>query len=157
MTSNADMAEASARWRRIEDALSGSPERMAFVRQTLSAYEFAQAAYNAAYNGGPEQDGILLAGTLSASYIANFDYIRESLMGGAEPCDVLGRMQKASEWLERMDWHGMPRSAFVGMKEIQLHRTAAGVHDDMRRYRESAERFRSMACASDKEDGHVRR
>ena len=132
--------DTAAKWQRIQDALKGDAGRTELVRISLVTFRNAQDAYNAAYNGGPDNDGIARAGLFAWLYLRDFEYVRADLMRGAMPKDALDKLQAVSDWLERMGWHGLPRVAFVGMREIPLNRTADGVHLDMTRYRDNATR-----------------
>ena len=138
--------ETAARWRRIQEVLSNDRFRAELVRASLAAFQFAQFAYNAAYNGGPDGDGITMAGISAYQYCTVFEYIRKELLNDISPKETVDKMQTVSDWLERMGWHGRPRSVFVGMREMPLTRTADGMHSDMIRYRDSALRTRCAAA-----------
>ena len=68
--------------------------------------------------------------------------------GGAPGPDSLARMQKVSDWLERMGWRGVPRRAYVMLDERPIAKDAASVHGDMIRYRACAREARAEEAAS---------
>lgn len=141
-------AEMSERWQRIQAAVAGDEGRRAVLFAALQAFSNAQCAYNAAYNGEPEGSGIVRAGMFAWLYLRNFEHLRVELMGGATAKDAIDKLQDVSDWLVKMGWTGMPRFAYVGMQEITLGKTAAGVHTDMLRYRESYDRAIAAASAA---------
>lgn len=139
-------AEMAARWERIMAAVADDEGRKDLVRVALQAFSNAQCAYNAAYNGGPEGGGIVRAGMFAWLYLDNFEYIRNTLMGGATPKEAIDKLQAVSDWLAKMGWRGLPSAAYVGLQEVELGKTAAGVHTDMLRYRESGDRVRAAGA-----------
>ena len=131
------MRKAAEAHRRIFSNLA--PDKVEAVRLMMTAFTWARNAYCMATGVGYVAN-TETAGDMAYCYCMTFAAIRWQLGASMSDAEVLGKMQRTSEWLKEKGWSGIPEVTFDGNRVV--FKTAVQMHDDMLYYRRETNRIR---------------
>lgn len=116
---------------KIYERLDGN--RLLFVNTLCNLFCFAEGAYKAVINRSlTNSQRVNDSGSMACQVLDLFAFLRQTFFTELDTHQFYRKLDATSEWLRKNGWLHFP--TIRGDDGCTVYKTAAGVHDDMRRY-----------------------